>query len=132
MESRYDHSRSEWSTLRDLLEHVGEGEFEDVVGEAVGVFVLEPEAARVEEGTVVGAVGADEGWDDGDFGFLRCGVFLAAGYVEDFDGPAFLHVFKEVEAGALVVGEEEVEFAVGVDVDEAQAGVIAARTDSRR
>ena len=51
----------------DLLQHVGEGEFEDVVGEAVGVFVLEPEAVGVEEGTVVGAVGADEGWDDGGF-----------------------------------------------------------------
>ena len=118
MESRYDHSRSEWSTLRDLLEHVGEGEFEDVVGEAVGVFVLEPEAVGVEEGTVVGAVGADEGWDDGSFGFC-CGL-LAADDVEDFGGPACLHVFEQVEAVTLVVGEEEVEFAVGVDVDEVE------------
>ena len=54
---------------RDLLEHVRERQFEDVVGEAPGVFVHEPEGARVEPGTVVGAVGADEGGDDRDFRF---------------------------------------------------------------
>ena len=62
-------SRPAGGTYWDLLKHVGEGEFEDVVGEAVGVFVLEPETVGVEEGTVIGAVGADEGWDDGGFVF---------------------------------------------------------------
>src|SRR4051812_32561948 len=99
-----------------LVEHVGERELEDVVGEAVGIFVLEPEAARMEEGTVVGAVGADEGRDDGDFVFFV--GLLAAGDVEDFGGPACLHVFEEVEAVALVVGGEEVQFAVSVNVNE--------------
>src|SRR6266496_2645185 len=43
--------------------------------------------------------------------------------IDHLDRPTLFHVLEEVEAIALMVGEEAVEFAVGVDVDEAEACV---------
>src|SRR5439155_14597178 len=97
----------------DAGHHVVEIFSIDEIGELVGVFVGDPEAAGVDPCAIAGAVFGD----GGSLADL------------DFFVPAFLHGDKEVEGGAGFIGEKDVVEAIFVDIDKAQAGVVAVGID---
>jgi len=90
-----------------------------MIGQAPGVFVLEPERAGMEPRAVVRAIGPDEGRN----GRRAAGVVLATLDIEHSCSPALFHVLEEVQRVARMVREEAVELAVGVDVNKPQTRV---------
>src|SRR5262249_56554216 len=80
--------------------------------EEVGVLVLPPQAARVGPEAVVGPLAGDQ----------RQGALVAGLAFEGLAGPAFFHGGEEVHAILLFVGDNHVEMAVLIDIDEAEAG----------
>src|SRR4051812_16298311 len=63
---------------------------------------------------------------------VACAVAGDAGNLADIDlvVPAFLHGDKEVKRGSFAVGEEDIVKAIFIDIDEAQAGVVAVGIDN--
>src|SRR5262245_18077051 len=87
----------------------------DVVLEQHGVFVGPPEMAGVDPEAVVRAVPRNH----------RQRILVARLARHHLLAPALLHVLEEVDAVFLLVGEDDVELAVAVEVEEAETGVIA-------
>ena len=101
-----------------VADDVGEGAAVDLGVEFSGVLVLEEEVGLGEECAVVGAVGADEG---GDLGSGVAGVALAG---ETLQAPAGGLGLEEVDGVEGLVGMDDVEVAVVVEVDEAGGGSV--------
>src|SRR5437868_2881079 len=90
-----------------------------MVGKPGGIFVLPPEAARMDEEAVVGAV-----FDD-----LGQGTGLAGLASKDLPVPAHLLRLEQCDAVFLVVGDNKVGMTVLVQVDEPVRGFLSLLTD---
>src|SRR5438270_13832181 len=90
-----------------------------MIGKAGGVFVLPPEAARMDEAAIVRAVPDD----------LRQGTWLACLAAHDLPVPAHLLRLEQCDGVFLVVGDNKVGITVLVQVDKAGVGFLALLTD---
>ncbi len=87
------------------------------------ILVLHPEAAARKPDAVVAAVGANDG---------RQGAGSPLAACQDAPRPAFVHGSEQIGAAAVGIGENDIATAVGVDVDEPEAGIATVSIDDRR